>query len=400
MQQRVRGIADPDLFFDLNVVHQQFRALRARDPVHWTGDGGYWSITRYDHIVEISKRPDVFSSALEHGGVTIAEDAEPTVLTRSASMITMNPPKHNRYRNLFAPQFANAAIQSIEHRIRRHVGEIFDGLDSCTVFDWVASVSAELPSRVLADLLGVPFGERHKFSEWVDLIDGLDDPEFGGDHERLRSCMEEMRSCGLRLREARLARPQCDLISIMAHSTVDGQAMSIDRFLAMFAMFIVAGSETVRNAVAGGVVALSEHPQQRQLLVESPRLVVSAVDEINRWVTPIYHMRRTALDDYEIAGKHIRRGDKVVLWYLSANRDERAFAQPLRFDVWRSEKRHLSFGAGQHLCIGWRLAELQMICLFQELLRRYPRFVVCGPAAKVRSNFISGFKSLPVRLSP
>ncbi|HTT99567.1 MAG TPA: cytochrome P450 [Rhizomicrobium sp.] len=367
--------------------------------MHWTESrGGYWSITRYSDIVEISKRPDLFSSALENGGITIAGESDPEQFRDGASMITSDPPLHLKLRNLFAPRFSSRKIDEMESFVRDAVNGLFDELAVHREADWADAVAAELPACVMAKLLGIPASERRKLCLWSDTIDGQEDPFIAARPLSAEQAVDEMMDCGRRLAALRSAQPQDDLISLMVHRGSGGIPMPEEQYLANFAMFVIAGSETVRNCISGGLLALHAHPEQMRILARSPERLPGAIDEINRWVTPIYHFRRTAMCDLDFHGARIRKGQKVVLWYISGNRDPGAFDRPECFDITRVGQPSLSFGAGQHTCVGRRLADLELRVLFEQLLARFPKLVPSGPIRRLRSNFINGYTSLPVRV--
>ena len=397
---------DPDLYLQ-GTPHELFTRLRHEDPVHWNRerDGrGFWSITKYDDITAISKNPRLFSSAREHGGHRMFDEnvvgvagvgAEET----DAPMISMDPPEHNRYRRLVSPGFTTPRLQSIEDRVRGRVVAILDRLGGKRECEFVTEAAAELPIQVLAELLDVPQEDRLKLFDWSNSLIAEDDPELRKSPEVTAADMNAMAAYAARLWDERAARPGNDLISMLVHSKVDGETMTKERYLGTFILLIAAGNETTRNSISGGLITLAEFPAERQKLLDDPSLLATAANEIVRYVSPILHMRRTAVADTELRGKQIRAGDKVILWYASANRDEDAFTDPFRFDVTRSEQPgHLGFGIGQHYCLGARLAELQLRLFFGEFLRRYPNAHPVGPIRRMRSNFVAGIKVMPVRL--
>jgi linalool 8-monooxygenase len=396
---------DPDLYAK-GFPHELFARLRREDPVHWSpeaGGRGFWCVTKYDDVVAVSKNPQVFSSARARGGHRIFDEhvvgiaglgAEKT----EAPFISMDPPEHNRYRRLLSPSFGPSRLTKLEPRIRERVRALLDRLGDRRECEFVTEVAAELPIQVLAELLGIPQSDRMKLFDWSNALIAEDDPELRKSPEQLASDMGEMTEYAAHLWEQRVAQPGDDLISALANSRVDGEAMTKEQYLGTFILIIVGGNETTRNSISGGVLALSEFPEQRQRLLDDPGLVETAANEIVRWVTPIMHMRRTAAVDTELRGKKIRAGDKLILWYASANRDEDAFAAPDRLDVGRDGPQQLGFGIGQHFCLGARLALLQLRSFFGEFLRRYPQAQVTATPRLVRSNFVYGFKDLAVRL--
>jgi cytochrome P450 len=415
------SLSFPDVFQDPAAAHDIFTRLRAEAPVSWCpepwGGPGYWSITRYDDIQEISKLPKVFSSDGRHGGITLPSPemirnrqrergidpeapAELSVFDGGRSMITMDPPDHNQQRRVVAPGFTPNTLDSLTPRIRERARVILDALADRGECEFVSSVAAELPIQMLAELFDVPQADRHKLFHWSNLIIGGEDPDVSVSREQTLAAFMELAGYAMQLYEARRREPGNDLISLLANTEVDGQPMTVPDYLSAFVLLVVAGNETTRNSISGGLLALSQHPQERRKLLDDPTLIPQAVDEIIRWVHPVIYMRRTALEDYDVRGVRIRAGDKLALWYMSGNRDEEKWTDPFTFDVTRNGPRHLSFGYGQHLCIGWRLAEIQLGVLFEELLARYPDMQVEGSVARIRTNFLNSIKRMNVRYRP
>jgi linalool 8-monooxygenase len=399
-------LKNPDLYVS-GVPHEHFTRLRREDPVHWNpeaGGNGFWCITRYDDIVAISKNPTLFSSARLHGGHRMFDEnvvgvagvgAEET----DAPMISMDPPEHNRFRRMLSPSFTPLRLKPLEERIHARVCAILDRLGARRECEFVTDIAAELPVQMLAELLAVPQEDRLKLFDWSNSLIAEDDPELRKSPEATARDLREMVEYSGRLWDDRLAHPGNDLISMLVHSRgPDGEAMSKEQYLGTFILLVAAGNETTRNSISGGVIALSQFPAERQRLVENPALLTTAAGEIVRYVSPIMHMRRTALADTELRGKRIRCGDKVILWYVSANRDEEIFTDPFRFDATRADPPQLGFGTGQHYCLGARLAEMQLRIFFREFLQRYPNAEPAGPIRRMRSNFVSGIKEMPVRL--
>lgn len=402
-------LKDPDLYAS-GIPHEVFARLRRECPVYWNpeADGtGFWALTKYEDIVTVSKDPALFSSARERGGHRIFNEHEQAIGASGdpslfqASMISMDPPEQVRYRRMVTPGFSPKRLRDMAGRIRQRVTDLLDRIAATGECEFVSSVAAELPIQTLAELLGVPQEDRLKLFEWSNALIGEDDPELRSSPEHMRACLQEMQEYSARLWQDRLEHPGDDLISMLAHSRIDGEPMSTQEYLTTFVLLVVAGNETTRNSISGGLVALTEFSEQRRRLIADPALIENAVSEIVRWVSPVLHMRRTATRDTEIRGQKIRAGDKVVMWYCSANRDEAVFTDPFRFDVCRpKEPAHLGFGTGQHYCLGARLAEVQLRILFEELLRRFPDIEPVGPVKRLRSNFLSGIKSMPVRFTP
>jgi linalool 8-monooxygenase len=398
-------LGNPDLYVS-GVPHEVFTWLRREDPVHWnpvTNGRGFWSITKYDDIAAISKNPEVFSSAREHGGHRIYDEnivgtagmgAEET----DAPFISMDPPEHNRYRRMISPGFGPSRLKALEGQIHARVCNILDRLGARKECEFVTEVAAELPIQVLAELLGIPQADRLKLFDWSNSMIAEDDPELRKGPEETAADVRAMIEYSGHLWEERVANPGPDLISMLIHPDADGEVMSKERYLGTFILLVAAGNETTRNSISGGLITLARFPEQRQRLADNPALYGTAAAEIIRYVSPIMHMRRTAIADSVVRGKTIRRGDKVIMWYVSANRDEQIFTNPFGFDLTRAEATQLGFGVGQHFCLGARLAELQLRIFFTEFLRRYPKAEPSGPIRRMRSNFVAGIKEMPVRL--
>jgi cholest-4-en-3-one 26-monooxygenase len=289
-------------------------------------------------------------------------------------------------------------VQLMEPKIRAEVDEILNdviskGTGSC---DFVREIAAELPLRVIAELLGVPRGDRDKIFDWSNRLIGFDDPEFQTSIEDARQAAMEIWMYANSLAEERIDRDGTDLISVLINSEIDGERLSEMEFDAFFLLLSVAGNETTRNALSGGMLALLQNPEQLALMRSNPELIPQAVEETLRWVTPVNHFRRTATRDLEVRGVPIKENDKLVLFYCSANRDEEVFADPFKFDITRNPNPHLAFGVGEHFCMGASLARLEMRILFEQLIARMDDIALAGEVRKLRSNFINGIKTMPI----
>ncbi|MFZ3033227.1 MAG: cytochrome P450 [Parvibaculum sp.] len=369
-------------------------------------------MTRYDDIETISKNPKLFSSAKDMGGHRIFNENEIDENNTEASMISIDPPEHAAYRRMISPGFVPKRIANMEDRIRARVTRLLDQLEERGAngkeVEFIDAVAAALPIDVLAELFGMPSSDGPKLFEWSNATVGEDDPELRVSDEYMRKCLGEMAGYTANLWQQRVENPGEDLISMLAHSRVPNlegkeEPMSFATYIGTFILLVVAGNETTRNSISGGLLALSQNPEERAKLLADPSLIPSAVQEIVRWVSPVLHMRRTATQDTELGGQKIAKGDKVVMWYALANRDETKWDDPYRFDVTRYTDKdaptQLGFGIGQHFCLGSRLAELQLRVLYEEMLRRFPDIHVSGPIRRLRSNFISGIKEMPVKLT-
>ncbi|MDE2006942.1 MAG: cytochrome P450 [Rhodospirillales bacterium] len=394
-------VSDPALYRD-DTWEPWFARLRRDAPVHWQGNGQYgafWSITRAADVLAVETDHARFSSAAHLGGITITDRPDDF---RRPSFISMDPPQHTDQRRVVAPAFTPTNLGQLAHAVRRHAAEILDDLPRNEDFDWVDRVSIELTTRMLATLFGFPFAERRKLPFWSDVA--TMDIRAGGivDSEEkrlaiLRECLETFTALW---HERAAAPPGPDLLSMLAHGAgTRDQLEKPMEFLGNLVLLIVGGNDTTRNSISGGLWAFDRNPGELAKLRADPRLAASAAQEIVRWQSPIIHMRRTAIADAEIGGKRIRAGDKVVMWYVSANRDPDYVEDPDRFIIDRGKPRqHLSFGYGIHRCVGARLAELQLTVLWEEILRRFPRIEVLAPPSRIYSNFIRGIASLPVRI--
>jgi linalool 8-monooxygenase len=398
-------LKNPDLYRD-GIPHEVFTRLRRETPIAWNPEDngrGFWAVTRYEDIVAVSKRPEVFSSDRKHGGHRMFDENVAGVAgvgadKTEAPMISMDPPEHNQYRRMVSPGFAPRRVRQVEERIRERVIAILDHLKDAETCDFVTDIAAELPIQMLAELMGVPQEDRNKLFEWSNALIAEDDAEYRPSPEALAEKITAMSEYALLLWRERLERPGDDLISMLVHSRIEGEAMTPERYIGTFILLVAAGNETTRNSLSGGFLALAEHPAEKHRLIEDPSLLGSAASEIVRWVSPVMHMRRTAVAPAQIGEQLIRPGDKVILWYCSGNRDETIFADPDRFDVARAEPPHIGFGTGQHFCLGARLAEMQIRTFYEEFLRRYPEARPSGEVQRMRSNFIVGYKSIPIRL--
>ena len=395
-------VSNPVLFRD-NTWHPYFKRLREEDPVHYCKSsmfGPYWSVTKYRDIMAVETNPKVFSSEAKSGGITIMDDNAAASLPM---FIAMDPPKHDVQRKTVSPIVAPENLATMESVIRQRTADLLDGLPINEEFDWVHRVSIELTTKMLATLFDFPWDDRAKLTRWSDVTTAL---PGGGIIDSEEQRMAELMECATYFTELwnqRVnAEPKNDLISMMAHSE-STRHMAPEEYLGNIVLLIVGGNDTTRNSMTGGVLALNEFPDEYRKLSANPALISSMVSEIIRWQTPLSHMRRTALEDIEFGGKHIRQGDKVVMWYVSGNRDPEDIDNPDTFIIDRAKPRqHLSFGFGIHRCVGNRLAELQLNILWEEILKRWPdplQIQVLQEPTRVLSPFVKGYESLPVRIN-
>jgi cytochrome P450 len=418
-QQDRISLSYPDTFQDLAKPHAIFTQFRREEPVAWCPEPwngpGFWSITKYDDIHAISKLPQIFSSDARLGGITLPDpvmiatrqgmtleqlmqrDSKFAQFEGGRSMIMMDPPEHVQHRRMVAPGFTPQRLDALTPKIRARARDILDGLRNETEYEFISKVAAELPVQMLAELFGVPQEDRHKLFQWSNIIIGGDDPDIAISREHVNQAFMDLAVYAMGLYAARKENPGDDLITMLVNTQVGGEPMSIADYLSAFILLVVAGNETTRNSISGGTLALSQFPAEKKKLLDDPSLIPGAVDEIIRWVHPVIYMRRTALEDYTLRGVTIKKGDKLALWYMSGNRDEEKWPDPFTFNVTRNGPRHLSFGYGQHLCIGWRLAEIQLTVLLEEMLARFPDIEVIGGITKMRTNFLNSIKTMQVR---
>lgn len=393
-------VSDPQIYQD-DVWHPYFERLRREDPVHFCPDsryGPYWAVTKYKDIMHVEVNHGTYSSASELGGIQIEE--QPKGMERP-SFIRMDPPKHDEQRKVVSPIVAPGNLANMESLIRERTCRVLDGLPRGEVFDWVDRVSIELTTMMLATLFDFPFEERRKLTYWSDVaICNVNSPDapVHSEQERFGEMKVMAQVMADLFNERQKGPPKFDLLSMLAHGQ-STREMPLHEWMGTLALLIVGGNDTTRNSMSGGLLALDEHPDEYRKLRENPDLIPGMVSEIIRYVTPVIHMRRTATQDAEVGGKQIRKGDKVVMWYVSGNRDPDAIEEPDRFMIDRARPRqHVSFGFGVHRCVGNRLAELQLRILWEELLPRHPIVEVVGEPQRVYSNFIHGIRSLPVRI--
>ena len=377
-----------------------FERLRRDDPIHFCAEhdyGPYWSITRYNDIMAVDTNHQVFSSASGLGGITIAGGSGIVEDEPLRMFISMDPPKHDVQRKAVSPVVAPANLQRLASIIRERAAACLDDLPIGETFDWVDRVSVELTTQMLATLFDFPFAERRKLTRWSDVTTAI--PGFGI-VDTLEQKSQEMRECFAYFADLWNQRvnapPAGDLISMMAHAPA---TRNIDpkEYYGNVMLLIVGGNDTTRNTLSGSVLAMHQNPAERAKLDADHGLLPGMVSETIRWQTPLAHMRRTAVADIELQGKLIRAGDKVVMWYVSGNRDDRVIADPDRYLIDRERPRtHLSFGFGIHRCLGNRLAELQLQIVWEEILKRFPVIEVVGEPKRVYSTFVKGYETLPV----
>jgi cholest-4-en-3-one 26-monooxygenase len=392
--------------FTRGIPHEWFTWLRENQPVykHPEPDGpGFWVITKHADVIQCNRDAGTFSSAQSRGGVVgLEENGMPQTEAEEAGgrlMLFMDPPDHTRYRKLVNRGFTPRMIGQLEPHIRELTNNIIDvalAKDEC---DFIVDIAAELPLEVIAELIGVPREDRHKIFEWSNRMIGSEDPEYMVGDEEVFQAQVEMFMYAQTLAEKRRAAPQDDIITALLSAEVDGDSLSDMDFNLFFLLLSVAGNETTRNAIAHGMNAFLENPEQWDLFAGDIDAHTSGMtEEILRWATPVMYFRRNATRDFQLRDETIKDGDKIALYYISANRDEDVFEDPFRFDIQRDPNPHIAFGGGgPHFCLGAQLARMEIHVLFEELARRVDRVEALGPPDRLRSNFIGGIKHLPVR---
>ena len=393
-------VADPALY-RTDGWRAPFERLRREDPVHFHPEspyGPYWSVSRYADIMAVELDPATYSSASELGGIQIADQPRGQELP---NFIRMDPPRHTAQRKTVAPIVAPSNLANMEGLIRERTASVLDGLPRGETFDWADRVSTELTAMMLATLFDFPQAERRKLTWWSDVAIAniaAEDAVVKSDAARMAELRQMAETMAALWKERAGRPPTFDLISMMAHGEAT-RAMPLNEFIGNFALLIVGGNDTTRNSMTGGLIAALANPGEIARVRADPDLLPSLVSEVIRWQTPVIHMRRTTTRDAELAGRKIRKGDKVVMWYVSGNRDEAAIEDAEAFRVGRPRARHhLSFGAGIHRCVGDRLAEMQIRILWEEILARRLDIETVGPPVRLYSNFIRGIRSLPVRI--
>ena len=381
--------------FAADAIWPYFERLRAEDPIHFTAEsdyGAYWSITKYNDIMAVDTNHQVFSS---EGGITIFD--QQNAQGPLPMFIAMDPPKHDEQRKTVTPAVAPLNLERLEPLIRERAAKILDDLPIGVEFDWVDKVSCELTAMTLATLFDIPQADRRQLTYWSDVVTAIPGHGLVDSIEQKMQIFVEYHAYFTELWNQRVnAPPRPDMISMLAHGPAT-RDMAPREYFGNIVLLTVGGNDTTRNTITGSVLALHQNPDQNRKLRANPALIPSMVSETIRWQTPLAHMRRRALADHEIGAKTIRKGDKVVMWYVSGNRDAEMIDNPDAFIIDRpNARRHLSFGFGIHRCVGNRLAELQLRVIWEEILKRFPVIEVVGDPKRVFSTFVRGYESLPV----
>jgi cytochrome P450 len=395
--------ADPKLFSQEKIL-PYFEQMRAEQPVHFCKESAYgpfWSVTRYKDIMAVDKNHQQFSSDAHYGGILIDDDNVGDVNGDFfvQSFITMDQPEHGPQRKAVSKIVAPTSLQNFESIIRGRTQTLLDSLPVGEAFDWVDTVSIELTTQMLATLFDFPFEDRRKLTRWSDVaVAEGDSPIVGSQEQRIAELMECLEYFKKLKEERRDGPANLDLVTMLAQDAATADQPDAE-FLGNLMLLIVGGNDTTRNTMSGSINALHQYPEQMDLLREKPELIDNMVSEVVRWQTPLSHMRRTVIEDTMIGSQPVKKGDKVVMWYYSGNRDESMFENANAFDITRSNARNsVSFGFGVHRCLGMRLAELQMRILWQEILARWTKIEIVGDVERVESNFVNGYSKMPVRI--
>jgi cytochrome P450 len=391
-------VGAPELF-RTDTLWPYFERLRKEEPVHFCTTspvGEYWSVTKFNDIMHVETNPQVFSSDVHRGGIML-RDVDPKY--EWPSFIAMDEPKHSAQRKSVQPLFSPQSLAEMAVLIRQRSASVLDNLPRNEIFNWVEKVSIELTTQMLATLFDFPWEERRKLTRWSDVATALPKSGIVENEEQRLAELEECYVTFARLFAERAQKdPKFDLISMLAHSP-STKTMDRANLMGNLMLLIIGGNDTTRNSMTGSVLALNENPGEYAKLRANHKLVETMVPEVIRWQTPLAHMRRTAVDDTELGGKTIRKGQRVVMWYVSGNRDEEAIENPNAFIIDRPDPRkHMSFGFGIHRCLGNRLAELQLKIIWEEILKRFDRIEVVGEPKRIYSSFVKGYEVLPVRI--
>jgi cholest-4-en-3-one 26-monooxygenase len=402
-------LTDMDRFQDA-FPHEWFTFLRREAPVWFHppngtegNERGFWVVTKYEDLIQVSRDWQSYSSekapGSETGGIMIPDTGPESGV--GTMMLMMDPPQHTRYRKLVSSAFTPRVIRLFEETIRRRSREIVDRVIDRGECDFVTDIAAELPLQAIAEILGVPQEDRGRLFEWSNKLVGSTDPEYLVSPDEAMNVSIEMFTYANALGQEKRIAPTDDIVSAIANAQVEGEQLSETEFDMFFMLLTVAGNETTRNAITHGMMAFFDFPDEWERLCANSDLFDSAAEEIVRWASPVIYFRRSVTHDTELRGHEIKAGDKMTIWYPSANRDEDVFDRPFDFDIGRNPNPHIGFGGrGPHICLGANLARVEIKAIFDELTRRMPDIAAAGSPARLRSNFIHGIKHLPVKWSP
>ncbi len=397
-------LIDPDRYVERGYPHQEWALLRKEAPVFWyqrdNVDSPFWAITKHADIITVSRQPELFR-ATQRLFITIAEpDTPPPEAALLRQLLNMNPPEHGAYRSVANRRFTPHAVNQLADQVRKISAQLIDSIADREECDFVTDVSAKLPLAVIADMFGIPESDWEMMFRLSNSMIGPADSEYSHGEtilETLEKARLEFFMYFTQLVEDRRKNPRDDLATALANGKVNGEPLPPFELLSYFALLIIAGNETTRNATTGGLFALINEPGQFDLLKRDPSLIRSATEEIIRWTSPVIQFIRIATADTELRGQKIREGDVLTLFYPSANRDEDAFEDPEKFDITRNPNYHMAFGIGEHFCLGASLARLELQMIFREIAARMEHIELTGPIARMRSSFVGGIKHMPIR---
>jgi len=397
-------LISPEVYERGGVPHEQLKWLRENDPVHWHPDPnegvpGFWAITRYEDLKFVSRHPELFSSHLRTS--LFEEFSDDDIALYGMMMLFQDPPEHTRNRLKVSRGFTPRMVKQLEGHIRDICNELIDEVAPRGHAEFVEEIATPLPAYVICELLGAPQSDRKMICDWSNQIIGFNDPELAGATEEAARLTGELMAYAAELAEMRRNDPQDDIATKLLQPDAEGNVLSDEEFQLFVLMLVIAGHETTRTSSATAIQTFFEHPEQWERLRADRSLLRTAADEIVRWASPLNLFRRTATRDVELRGKKIKEGDKVVMFYPSANRDEEIFTDPFTFDITRDPNPHVGFGGGgPHYCLGAHLARLELMVLFDTILDRMPDIRPAGPMRRLRSNFVNGVKELPVEFTP
>ncbi len=394
-----------DQYEESGTPHEQFTWLRKNDPVHWhydpnEGVPGFWAITKHEDIIFVSRHPELFSAAIRTS--MFSEYSDEDLALQQQMMLFMDPPQHTRQRSYVNRGFTPRMIAQLRGHIEDITHALIDQVCEKGQAEFVRDLAAPLPLQTICELIGAPIEDADFLFEKSNQLVGFDDPELQGDGLTVaQTAAAEIYMYAQKIAEDRRANPRGDIATKLLQPDDEGNLLTDDEFNLFILMLIIAGNETTRTATAGGILAFFEHPDQWERLKANPELMPTAAEEIVRWTSPLNLFRRTATQDVELRGKTIKAGDKVVMFYPSGNRDEDVFEDPFVFDVARDQSGHIGFGGGgPHFCLGTHLARLNLTILFGALVERLPDIRLDGEVRRLRSNFVNGYKEIPVRFTP
>ena len=395
-------LADVDIYNPDNYVeavpHKAFKCLRDEAPVHWHDhpDGGYWVVSRHEDVMAVSRDHKTFSA--ERGFVLVDDLPDDILDMARGQLLGMDPPNHGPIRRAVISRFTSKMLADLEPKIRDITRGILQRALDKPECNFVYDVAGELPTAVIGSMMDVPEDMWHQLREWSDLQTSASDPDIGGTPEEVNQASVEMGTYGYTLAAERKDKGGDDLISLLVNVEVDGRKVDEAEFASLFVQITVAGNETTRALISGGMYELIQRPELYKQLEENPDLLKPAIEEMLRWTCPLHYFRRTATCDTEIGGQKIRENDKVVMLYTSANFDDRVFDDPMTFNIHRESNQHMAFGHGIHLCLGANLARLETRIFFEEFFALFKGIELTGEAKRIRSNMVNGFKHMPVKL--